>query len=78
MLSADVRPDQLRPELVAGAVAWMASPACHLNGCLVRAQDGQLTLSRVTDLATRELGEAAADPASAGAALAELAAAAEA
>ena len=72
---AEVPAGSLRSERVAGAVAWLASPACHLTGCLVRARDGDLTLARMTDGKTQSLGEAAADPATAGQVLTELAAA---
>ena len=75
---ATVPDDSLRPEAVAGAVAWLASPACTLTGALIRARDGSLTLSRVTDLASRDLRTAADDPVAAGAALTELAQHAEA
>jgi NAD(P)-dependent dehydrogenase (short-subunit alcohol dehydrogenase family) len=73
MFKGAVPQHRLKPELVAGAAAWLASPACTLTGCLVRASDGTLALGRLTDVATRELGEAAAEPAAAGAALAEMA-----
>ena len=73
MYSGDVPPGRLRPEWVAGAVAWLASPACRLSGCLVKAADGTVTLSRVTDIASRALGEAAADPVATGEALTALA-----
>jgi NAD(P)-dependent dehydrogenase (short-subunit alcohol dehydrogenase family) len=73
MFKGAVPRDRLKPELVAGAVAWLASPACGLTGCLVRASDGTLALVRLTDVATRELGESASDPAAAGTALAEMA-----
>lgn len=74
MYHGEVAEGRLRPELVAGAATWLASPACKLTGCLVKAQDGDLTLTRLADVATRGLGEAAADPAAAGAALTALAA----
>jgi len=73
MYSGDVPPGRLRPERVAGAVAWMASPACKLNGCIVRAADGTVTLSRMTDVASHTLGEAASDPVAAGEALTAMA-----
>ena len=64
---------RLAPEMVAGAVAWLASPACSLNGCLVKAADGMIALQAVQDLASRDLGAAAADPVQAGAVLEALA-----
>ena len=73
MYSGDVPPGRLRPEWVAGAVAWLASPACQVSGCLVRAADGTVTLSQMTDVVSRTLGEAAADPLATGAALTEMA-----
>jgi NAD(P)-dependent dehydrogenase (short-subunit alcohol dehydrogenase family) len=72
MFKGTIPHDRFKPELVAGAVAWLASPACTLSGCLVRVSDGTLALVRLTDVATRDLGAAAADPAAAGAALAEM------
>lgn len=78
MYSGQVPEGRLRPEMVAGAVTWMASPACRLSGMLVRAADGALTLARVTNLASRALGAAAPDPVAAGAAIAAMAAEAEA
>ena len=77
MYNGQVAAGRLRPEMVAGAVTWMASPACTLTGMLVRAADGEITLARITNLASRTLGGAAGDPVAAGGALAEMAAAAE-
>lgn len=77
MYHGQVPAGRLRPELVAGAATWLASPACNLTGCLVKAQDGDLTLTRLVDGTTRSLGEAAADPTAAGAALTALAAEAD-
>ncbi len=74
---ADVPDDSLRPEWVAGAAAWLVSPACTLSGSIVEASDGNLTLSRIAPVGTRRLGDAAADPVAAGAALTTLAALAE-
>ena len=73
MYSGDVPEGRLLPERVAGAVTWLASPACAVTGCVVRASDGELTLARLRDLGSRKLGEAAADPAAAGAAILALA-----
>jgi NAD(P)-dependent dehydrogenase (short-subunit alcohol dehydrogenase family) len=73
MFRGAVPSGQLRPELVAGAVAWMASPACTLTGCIVQARNGTLTLTRLAAVGTRDLGEAACDPVAAGMALAGLA-----
>ncbi len=70
---AEVPPDTLRPEDVAGAVAWLASPACTLSGGMVEARDGNLSLLRVTEVAKRNLGAQASDPVAAGAALVEMA-----
>lgn len=77
MYKGEVPAGHLRADLVAGAATWLASPACGLTGCLVKAQDGDLTLTRLADVATRSLGEVAADPVAAGAALTALAAEAE-
>lgn len=77
MYKGTVAEGRLRPELVAGAVTWMASPACGLTGCLVQASDGALTLSHLAPVATQALGDGAADPATAGAALVAMAEAAE-
>lgn len=63
----------LRPEAVAGAVAWLASPACTVTGCLVRASSGVLTLSRLVDVQSRNLGPEADDPVTAGAAISSMA-----
>lgn len=73
MYSGAVPPGRLRPEAVAGAAAWLVSPACRLTGSLVKAQDGSLTLSRLTDGESLDLGAAADDPVSAGRALTSLA-----
>lgn len=73
----EVPPDRLRPERVAGAVAWLASPACELTGCLVDARDGELSLLRLAPIGRRTLGAAAAEPAAAGAALLAIAESAE-
>jgi NAD(P)-dependent dehydrogenase (short-subunit alcohol dehydrogenase family) len=70
---AEVPEGRLRPEMVAGAVAWLASPACTVNGRLVEARDGRIALFSVLRGETRELGEAAADPRSTGEAIAALA-----
>ena len=67
----------LRPETVAGAVAWLASPACTVTGCLVRAHGGTLSLSRLVDVQSRRLGADAEDPLAAGAAIASMADASE-
>lgn len=76
MYSGDVPEGRLPPEAVAGAAVWLASPACRLTGCLVKAQDGELRLSRLVDSEPRVLGAAAQDPAAAGQALTDLAEAA--
>ena len=60
---------RLRPEMVAGAVVWLASPACKLTGCLVKAADGEVEIQKIATVASRTLGEAAADPVATGAAL---------
>ena len=73
MYSGEVAEGRLRPESVAGAVTWLASPACELSGWLVKAADGTLALSRLTEIGARNLGEAAEDAAAAGAALTSLA-----
>lgn len=70
---AEVQPGRLGPDKVAGAVAWLASPACSVNGCMVEARDGQIAILRIQRGEVRELGDAAADPLSAGAAIAALA-----
>ena len=71
--ASPVEAGKLRPEMVAGAVAWLASPACSLNGCLVKAADGQVALQEVATTASRDLGAAAADPVATGRALLEMA-----
>ncbi len=73
MYSATVPDDKLLPERVAGAAVWLASPACELSGCLVKAADGKLALSRLEDTHEVELGAEAADPVAAGRTLQELA-----
>lgn len=62
MYKGEVPAGRLSADLVAGAATWLASPACGLTGCLVKAQDGDLSLTRLVDVATRSLGEAAAEP----------------
>lgn len=74
--ASEVPAGTLRPEAVAGAVAWLVAPACGLTGAIVRARDGELSIVRLATVASRELGQAADDPAAAGAALAEMSAAA--
>jgi NAD(P)-dependent dehydrogenase (short-subunit alcohol dehydrogenase family) len=74
MYSGPVPEGSLRPERVAGAAAWLVSPACKLTGWLVKAADGDLALARLEEIGSRSLGAKADDPLTAGAALAELAA----
>lgn len=73
ILRRTVPADRYRPEAVAGAVAWLASPLCDLSGCIVRAGDGDLALSRFVDVATRHLGAGADDPMLAGEAISAMA-----
>lgn len=68
-----VEADQLRAEMVAGAVVWLASQACNLNGCVVKAADGEIAVQRLETVASRDLGAAAADPVATGEALRALA-----
>ncbi len=72
MYSATVPDERLRPEVVAGAAVWLASPACDLSGYLVNAADGELALASLTTTASAQLGPRAADPAVAGASLQDL------
>ena len=72
IFAAEVPAGTLRPESVAGAVAWMASPACTLNGAIVGARNGELAVLRLETVAKTDLGDAASDPIAAGAALAEM------
>lgn len=74
MYSTPVPDEKLLPERVAGAVVWLASPACELSGCLVKAADGNLALSRLEDTHSVDLGEEANDPVAAGRTLMALAA----
>lgn len=69
VFTGPVEPGHLRPEMVAGAVAWLASPACSLNGAVVKAADGEVAIQRLATVGSRDLGEAAADPVATGAAL---------
>jgi len=70
----EVPAGRLLPEHVAGAAAWLVSPACRLTGQIVVARDGTLALQAVATLASQELGEAARDPVAAGRALTAMAA----
>lgn len=65
----DVAPGELEPAKVAGVAAWLASPACKVTGQVIRAADGKVSVHAMTELAGRDLGEAARDPAAAGAAI---------
>jgi NAD(P)-dependent dehydrogenase (short-subunit alcohol dehydrogenase family) len=69
ILRRQVPEGRYRPEAVAGAVAWLASPLCNVTGCLLRASDGELTLSRFVNLISRNLGPSADDPLVAGEAI---------
>ena len=52
----------------------MAGIAClQVTGCLVRASSGVLTLSRLTDVQSRNLGAEADDPVAAGKAISSMA-----
>ena len=62
---------------MAGAVAWLVSPACRLTGVVVGANDGQLSILQMQTVKTRDLGNDAKDPSAAGAAIAEIAATAD-
>ena len=73
MYSATVPEERLRPEVVAGAAVWLASPACDLSGYLVNAADGELALASLTTTASAQLGPQAADPLAAGTCLLDLA-----
>lgn len=73
MYAGTVPQGRLRPESVAGAAAYLVSPACRLTGWVVKAADGDLELARFESLAACSLGKAAEDPLTAGAALARLA-----
>ena len=64
---------RLRPEAVAGAVAWLASPLCTLTGSIIRAADGDLSLARFMNVETRSLGLDADDPLLAGEAITAMA-----
>jgi len=66
------------------AAFWLASAALPamraqgfgriVNGAIVRARDGTLSLARLATMASRDLGPAADDPVAAGAALTEMSA----
>ena len=73
MYTPTVPDDRLQPTMVAGAAVWLASPACELSGCLVKAADGNLSLSRLEDTSSIALGADAADPTLAGEAIGNLA-----
>ena len=76
ILRRPVPQGRYRPEAVAGAVAWLASPLCNLTGCLVRASDGELALSRFVTTESRNIGAGADDPLAAGEAISAMAQAA--
>jgi NAD(P)-dependent dehydrogenase (short-subunit alcohol dehydrogenase family) len=66
MYRGEVEADRLRPEMVAGAVTWLASPACSVSGCLVQAVDGRLSIARMESSQKINLGSSAIDPVEAG------------
>lgn len=72
MMRADISAGRFRPELVAGIVTWMASPACSFSGRIVRAGDGKISLTHLTDVGEVNLGDSASDPSVAAAALLKL------
>ena len=73
MYASPVPEGKLRPDRVAGAAAYLVSPACRLTGWVVKAADGDLALARIEDLANCSLGEAAEDPVAAATALSRMA-----
>jgi NAD(P)-dependent dehydrogenase (short-subunit alcohol dehydrogenase family) len=66
MYRGEIEENRLRPEMVAGAVTWLASPACSVSGCLVQAADGQLSIARIEFSEKINLGSSAIDPVVAG------------
>ena len=73
IFTGNVPAGSFHPDAVAGAVAWLASPQCTLNGAIVRAGNGKLSLAAITTLAERDLGSGATNPATAGSALVAMA-----
>lgn len=73
MYSGDVPVGKLDPARVAGAAAWLVSPACTVSGRIVAAADGNIALNRFAATETVELGADAADPGAAGRAILSLA-----
>ena len=42
--ASEVEPGRLRPEDVAGTVAWLVSPECSVNGRVLRVADGNISI----------------------------------
>ena len=67
--ASEVAPGKLRPESVAGTVTWLVSPECDLNGKLVKAMDGTISVLELVETGSENLGDMASDPESCGEAI---------
>lgn len=67
--ASEVAPGTLKPEDVAGTVAWLASPACSVNGRLFKVADGKIMMLEMQEVDAADLAEAAQDPSACGAAI---------
>ncbi len=70
--ASEVPPDKLRPEDVAGTVAWLVSPQCDLSGKVLRVADGEISMIELAETASEHLGDQASDPDQCGAAIGRL------
>lgn len=70
--ASDVPPGKLKPEDVAGTVAWLVTPECTLNGQVLRVADGQISVLEYAETGSVQLGSQASDPNQCGVALSKL------
>lgn len=70
--ASEVPPGKLKPEDVAGTVAWLVSRQCTVNGKVLRVADGEVSALELKETASEHLGSRATDPAQCGAVIERL------
>lgn len=60
--ASEVEKGRLRPQSVAGTVAWLMSPDCQVNGQLLKVADGNVSVLQITEIGSAFLGETAENP----------------
>ncbi|MEM7303866.1 MAG: SDR family oxidoreductase [Pseudomonadota bacterium] len=65
--ASEVETGRLRPDSVAGTVAWLVSSDCDINGTVLKIADGNISVLEMAEKASVFLGERSADPVACGA-----------